>query len=70
MAWTWRCEDAAGEHVSPPGVDVSETFPTQSDAESWVGELWPDLLAAGVAQVTLLDGDRTVYGPMSLSPAE
>lgn len=70
MAWTWQCDDASGEQVAPEGLEVSETFPTQSDAESWVGELWPELLAAGVAQVTLLEDGRTVYGPMSLSPAE
>ena len=27
---------------------------------------WRELLSAGVEQVTLLDGDREVYGPMSL----
>ncbi len=70
MSWTWRCEDAAGDPTSPAGIDTGASFPTQSDAESWVGELWPELLAAGVAQVTLLQDGRTVYGPMSLSPVE
>ncbi len=70
MSWTWRCEDVAGETVTPAGVEVGEQFPTQSDAESWVGELWPDLLSAGVAGVTLLQDGRVVYGPMSLRPAE
>ncbi len=68
MSWSWRCENESGETVTPEGA--SEVFPTQSDAESWVGEMWQELLGQGVAQVTLLDGDRTVYGPMSLSPAQ
>jgi hypothetical protein len=41
-------------------------FPSQSDAESWIGEMWRDLLDDGVDQVTLFEGDREVYGPMSL----
>lgn len=72
MSWTWRCENENGEPVTP-GADTGghpAHFPTQSDAESWVGEMWQELLDAGIAQVTLLDGDRTVYGPMSLSPAQ
>ena len=39
----------------------------QADAESWVGETWADLAGEGVAAVTLFEGDRAVYGPMSLS---
>jgi hypothetical protein len=41
-------------------------FPTRSDAESWLGEAYPDLADEGVSAVTLLEGDREVYGPMSL----
>jgi hypothetical protein len=68
MAWTWQCENESGETVTPDGA--GEQFPTQSDAESWVGELWQDLLARGVAQVVLLHDGAVVYGPMSLSPTE
>jgi hypothetical protein len=66
MAWSWRYEAADGSAVpAPEGADT--TFPSQADAESWVGETWRELLAAGVHQVTLLDGDHEVYGPMGLS---
>ena len=64
-AWRWRLEDAAGAEVAAAGVG-SPDFPSQSDAESWVGEVWRDLLDAGVDAVTLMEGDREVYGPMSL----
>ena len=33
--------------------------------------MWRDLVEDGVDQVTLFEGDREVYGPMSLhAPAE
>ncbi len=64
--WRWRLEDSAGAEV-PVGDDLgARTFATQADAESWVGEFWPDLADAGVAAVTLFEVDREVYGPMSL----
>jgi hypothetical protein len=68
--WTWRYEDGSGSELPAPEAVPSEGFPTQGDAESWIGETWRELLDAGVAQVTLLEGDRVVYGPMSLAPAE
>ena len=67
MSWNWRLEDAHGEVVSGSEVPVVPTHSNQSDAESWLGEQWRTLRAAGVAQVTLLDGSKKVYGPMSLS---
>lgn len=64
--WHWTYEDARGSVMS--GVQlVTSRFPTQSDAESWLGEQWRALFAAGVAAVTLHHNDATVYGPMLLS---
>jgi hypothetical protein len=65
MAWTWRYEDAKGKPVDGP----HEAFSSQSDAESWVGQAWRELLASGVVAVALLDDDRTEY-KMSLLPPE
>lgn len=70
MAWTWRYESADGSPVQPEGLAPPQQFPSQADAESFVGEQWRELLAAGVHQVTLLEGERTVYGPMGLSTPE
>ena len=67
MAWSWRYEDADGKENVPAGATVVESFPTQSDAESWLGETWRELLDAGVVQVTLLEDGRQVYGPMGLA---
>lgn len=70
MSWRWRLESATGETVHPAVSGAADRFPTQSEAESWVGEAWRDLLDAGVVSVFLLDGDRQAYGPMSLLPAD
>jgi hypothetical protein len=64
--WWWRLENAAGEEVGVDDEHADQRFASQADAESWVGEIWSDLAAAGVDAVTLFEHDRQVYGPMSL----
>ena len=67
MAWTWTYEGPDGGAVS---ADLEQPdFPTQADAESWIGETWRELREAGVHAVSLFEGDRPVYGPMGLDPA-
>lgn len=69
MAWTWIFTDPAGVPVADlPASAVLTPFPTQSDAETWLGETWKDLLDGGVDAVVLWEDDRQVYGPMSLHP--
>jgi hypothetical protein len=67
--WSWRYERADGSVLSLTPDDAPTTFPSQADAESWIGEEWKGLLEAGVDAVSLLEDDRVVYGPMSLHPA-
>jgi hypothetical protein len=69
VTWTWRYEKADGTPISTKTLP-HETFPSQSDAESWLGERWRSLLDSGVDQVTLLEDTQVTYGPMSLHPAE
>ena len=69
MAWIWRYEAPDGSTVQPDGAAAPEAFPSQSDAESFIGESWRELLESGVAQVSLFEGDRKVYGPMGLDTA-
>jgi hypothetical protein len=69
--WRWRFESSSGAEVTlPEGSEAGSAggFPSQSDAESWIGEVWRDLVEEGVDQVTLFEADREVYGPMSLHP--
>jgi hypothetical protein len=63
MAWAWRYEGANGQ---PDGG--SESFPSQSDAESWLGQSWRELVSAGVVTAVLVEDDRVEYR-MSLLPA-
>ena len=65
--WHWQLLDGAGGEAGVPEEYASQRFASQADAESWVGEIWTELSAAGVASVTLVEHDRDVYGPMSLS---
>ena len=69
MAWSWQLEKQDGTIVTSRSLP-KETFGSQGDAESWLGENWRILLEGGVDQVTLLEEDRTEYGPMSLHPAQ
>ncbi|WP_395659745.1 hypothetical protein [Nocardioides sp.] len=64
--WWWRLEDGAGAEVTVAGDLAGQRFASQADAESWVGEIWSDLVVEGVDGVTLFEHDRRVYGPMSL----
>lgn len=65
--WSWRYENADGNEMRPEGF-ARETFSTQADAETWLGETWRDLLDSGVDQVTLCRNGSVEYGPMSLHP--
>lgn len=49
---------------------ATTAFPSQSDAESWLGESWRELAGAGVEAVTLSEDGVEVYGPMSLRASE
>jgi hypothetical protein len=55
-----------GRASSAPRPLGTERFPSQGEAESWLGEFYPDLVEQGVRAVTLYEAERRVYGPMSL----
>ena len=57
--WSWE----------PDTGTIDARFDSQAEAEEWLTEHYPDLQDEGVGEVTLLEGDRVVYGPMSLDPA-
>jgi hypothetical protein len=68
-AWTWTYLDADGKVVSGAAM-VTTAFPSQGEAESWLGEEWRDLADAGVDAVMLTHDGEVVYGPMSLRAAQ
>ena len=65
MSFIWICHALDGTDVNI--AEARTEFPTQADAEAWMGESWSPLLASGADSVSLLEGDRLVYGPMGLS---
>ena len=65
MPWSWRYEDVDGKPVDGP----AESFSSQADAESWLGQEWRQLQAGGVSTVTLVEDDRVDY-QMSLQSAD
>jgi hypothetical protein len=64
VPWWWQLLDADGRVII--AESTRPEFPTRSDAETWLGEAYPELSEDGVSAVTLFEGDREVYGPMSL----
>ncbi|MCB0917247.1 MAG: hypothetical protein KDC39_01600 [Actinobacteria bacterium] len=68
--WHWTCHDESGAEVEAPDLVKGQSFPNQSDAETWLGQSWREIRDAGVASVSLHEQGRHVYGPMSLSPAQ
>lgn len=67
--WTWTFLDADATAMTGEAL-ASAGFPSQSEAESWLGEQWRELADAGVDAVTLEHEGTVVYGPMSLRAAQ
>lgn len=63
--WTWAYDVADGIPEAGDGLPGGR-FPTQGEAEAWLGEHWAELAERGVSAVSLRCGSELVYGPMSL----
>ena len=66
MSWKWRLE-TADDSAGTTATIENPVHASQSDAESWVGEMWPELAEQGVTGVSLFHDGQFVYGPMLLS---
>jgi hypothetical protein len=66
MSWVWRYEGANGQKHA----GSSELFPSQSDAESWLGQTWRDLVSNGVVTAVLLEDERVEYRMSLLAVGE
>ncbi len=62
MTWRWVTDERRGD------ARLDRTFHTQGEAETWLGEFYPELRQRGIRSVSLYEADRLVYGPMSLEP--
>ena len=69
MSFHWLYLNAQHEPAETlPTSATTEPFPTQADAEAFIGESWKELLDGGIACVELFNGDHKIYGPMDLAP--
>jgi hypothetical protein len=66
MAWAWRYEGENGQKQA----GTSENFASQSDAESWLGQTWRELVASGVVAAVLVEDDRVEYRMSLLSAGD
>jgi len=64
MSWRWVPDREPADPTA-----LRRVFPSQGEAETWLGEFYPNLVAVGVRAVSLYEADRLVYGPMSLEPS-
>ena len=74
MSWTWNTLDSSGavtdsaaEIITVAAGSPKPEFDSQGDAETFIGETWRMLLAAGVEAVSLYDADTLIY-TMPLTP--
>src|SRR5699024_6576470 len=68
MAWIWRYHGADGNIPTEEELP-NESFTSQGDAESWLGENWQEPSEGGVTTVVRWEHDRGIY-TMSLQPVE
>ena len=59
--WTWSYLDADARAITGQSL-LTTGFPSQSEAESWLGEQWRELTDVGVGSVSLVHEGTVVYG--------
>jgi hypothetical protein len=62
--WRWIPQDSGGRDLPP-----SAAFPSQEEAEAWMGREWEALLARGAEFATLVGDDDRVRYRMGLREA-
>ncbi|AZI58464.1 hypothetical protein EH165_10250 [Nakamurella antarctica] len=67
MGYQWNYVDEAGVVIEDE-LETPTIFETQTEAEDWLSEHFPDLLAQGIDAVVLHNEHGILYGPMPLTP--
>lgn len=68
MSYRWEPATGAFDREELVRTELIKEFETKEAAEEWMSLFFDDLVDHGVAEATLMEGDRVVYGPMSLTP--
>lgn len=66
MSYRWEPASGAFDPKALAESGLLHDFDSKEAAEEWLTLFFSDLVAQGVAEVTLMEEDRAVYGPMSL----
>lgn len=66
MSYWWKPETGTYDLGSLEAGGLLPRFEDKARAEEWLGLFFSDLQGRGVADVSLYEEDRLVYGPMSL----
>ncbi|RMB59636.1 hypothetical protein [Tessaracoccus antarcticus] len=66
MAYWWKPGSGSYSPESLQKEGLMPRFEDQGRAEEWLSSFFADLVECGVADVTLYEEERPVYGPMSL----
>lgn len=66
MNYRWEPSSGTFSVAALEAAGLLPRFDEQGRAEEWLQLYYPDLLHQGVAEVSLVEEDRLVYGPMSL----
>ncbi|WP_461107179.1 hypothetical protein [Tessaracoccus terricola] len=66
MSYRWEPVSGNYDAAELAAGGLLPSFEDQARAEEWLGLFHADLQGRGVADVSLYEEDRLVYGPMSL----
>lgn len=66
MSYRWEPQSGTFSAAALEAAGLLPRFEDQGRAEQWLQLYYSDLLDQGVAEVSLVEEDRLVYGPMSL----
>lgn len=66
MSYRWEPASGTFSLTDLEDSGLLHRFDSKEAAEEWLGLFYTDLLNAGVAEVSLFEEQRLVYGPMSL----
>lgn len=67
MVYRWEPSPGPFTPAELDSAGLAPVFESQAAAEEWLGLFYEDLRKMGVTEVSLLEEDRLIYGPMSLS---
>ena len=68
MSYHWEPATGSFDRKELDRNDLLKHFDSKEAAEEWMSLFYDDLVNLGVAEATLMEEDRVVYGPMSLLP--